>query len=133
MKKLIKVIFVSGFVLFISCSSQEKAQENMELTNEKIPPGSVIVNCEIQKFEFSKDTYLISAVVKSVHGYGSDTKIVIEGEKIFFNVSAELFEKNTFTIGNVLLFELSQTGNGTETGLDMKSNEIWNYVRVVKR
>ncbi|MBM4171886.1 MAG: hypothetical protein FJ214_08470, partial [Ignavibacteria bacterium] len=103
MKKLIKVIFVSGFVLFISCSSQEKAQENMELTNEKIPPGSVIVNCEIQKFEFSKDTYLISAVVKSVHGYGSDTKIVIEGEKIFFNVSAELFEKNTFTIGNVLL------------------------------
>jgi hypothetical protein len=132
-KNFVYLIAILLLMFIVSCSSQEKTQENLELIDEKIPPGSVIVNCEIQKIEFANNTYLVSALVNSVHGYGSDTKIVIEGEKIFFNVSADLFKKNIYKNGNVVVVELIQSGTGTESGLEIQTNNIWKCVRIIKK
>ncbi|MCL4550057.1 MAG: hypothetical protein M1495_15985 [Bacteroidetes bacterium] len=108
-------LFLLSFVLILSACTSSKEETNMntqKYISEKIPPGTAIVEVEVQTIEDNSSSYTLNALVQKVNGYGQSTEPIAAKTVLKIDLAktliAEESDKEFLKVGGVYELEISQ-------------------------
>lgn len=93
--------------------------------SEKIPPGTAIVEAEVQAIEENSSSYILNALVQKVNGYGQSTKPIAAKTVLKIDLAKTLIAnelgKEYLQIGGVYELEISQP----QKTMNNSTSPIW--------
>ncbi len=121
-------LFLLSFVLILSACTSSKEETNMntqKYVSEKIPPGTAIVEAEVQAIEENSSSYILNALVQKVNGYGQSTKPIAAKTVLKIDLAKTLIAnelgKEYLQIGGVYELEISQP----QKTMNNSTSPIW--------